>query len=431
MKYSVFVALSMALAAAAARPKYLSRAEFTLKNGQTALAQNQQFASLSADSPCTPGQSACVSGQFAQCVNGKFVLQPCASGLVCAALPLVNSPGTSITCTTTADRDARIAATGASQKRDDEEEPEVQAEVRKGKGGAVKKPPTKPAPPKGAAPAKGKGRASQKAAPPASTKKAAPPASTKKAAPTASTKKAAPPASSKAAATTAAAPPPPKSTGTAGGDAQTSLTLDPSVIAKGFAQDGQATQEPGQVPSLTSTNNFINFCATVPKPLTNGQQVVAGSCNPAPMGVIAAKTNMPAAKFVKPANLDTVRANTNFTVQLAIAHLETGHFVNANTNYFAAPQVVNAQGDIQGHSHIVIEHISSLKQTTPTDPTTFAFFKGLNAPAQNGQLTVEVPGLPAGTYRMATINTAANHQPALVAIAQHGALDDMIYFTVQ
>ena len=32
----------------------------------------------------------------------------------CAALPLVNSPGTSITCTTQADLDARIAATGAT-----------------------------------------------------------------------------------------------------------------------------------------------------------------------------------------------------------------------------------------------------------------------------------------------------------------------------
>jgi hypothetical protein len=31
----------------------------------------------------------------------------------CAALPLVNSPGTSVTCTTQADLDRRIAATGA------------------------------------------------------------------------------------------------------------------------------------------------------------------------------------------------------------------------------------------------------------------------------------------------------------------------------
>lgn len=61
----------------------------------------------------------------------------------------------------------------------------------------------------------------------------------------------------------------------AAGNAQTSLTLDPSVIAKGFAQNGQATPEAGQVASLTSTNNFINFCAG--KTLTDGKQVKGGS----------------------------------------------------------------------------------------------------------------------------------------------------------
>ncbi|KAH9915225.1 uncharacterized protein B0H18DRAFT_886113, partial [Fomitopsis serialis] len=34
--------------------------------------------------------------------------------------------------------------------------------------------------------------------------------------------------------------------------------------------------------------------------------------------------------------------------------------------------------------------------------------------------------LPKGTYRMASINAAANHQAVLVAVAQHGSLDDMV-----
>lgn len=146
------------------------------------------------------------------------------------------------------------------------------------------------------------------------------------------------------------------------------------------------------------------------------------------MGVIAATTNMPSAKFVSPQNFGRVKANTNFTITMAISHLDAGFFVNADSNYFAAPQVVNTTtGDIQGHSHVVIEKLTSLNQTTPTDPTTFAFFKGLNSPAQNGTLTAEVSGgLPAGAYRLASINTAANHQPVLVAVAQHGSLDDMI-----
>ncbi|KAH9856294.1 hypothetical protein C2E23DRAFT_810931 [Lenzites betulinus] len=149
------------------------------------------------------------------------------------------------------------------------------------------------------------------------------------------------------------------------------------------------------------------------------------------MGVIASTANMPSAKFVNPANGATIPANTNFTVQMAISHLETGHFVNANENYFSAPQVVNSAGDIQGHSHVVIEALTSLDQTAPTDPSKFTFFKGLNDPAQNGVLSAEVAGgLPAGVYRIASINSAANHQPVLVAIAQHGSLDDMAYFTV-
>ncbi|TFY79009.1 hypothetical protein EWM64_g5000, partial [Hericium alpestre] len=35
-----------------------------------------------------------------------------------------------------------------------------------------------------------------------------------------------------------------------------------------------------------------------------------------------------------------------------------------------------------------------------------------------------------GTYRLSSINSAANHQPVLVAVAQHGSMDDQIYFTV-
>ncbi|KAF7795222.1 hypothetical protein EIP86_006372 [Pleurotus ostreatoroseus] len=216
------------------------------------------------------------------------------------------------------------------------------------------------------------------------------------------------------------------------GDIQSSLTLDPSVIATGFENNGQAVQEAGQVASLTSSNNFINFCATVPQlPITNGQQITTGSCNPAPMGIIAATTNMPSSKFVFPANGAVIQENQPFTISMAIQNLETGFFVNANQNYFSAPQQVNTAGNVQGHSHVVIDFLDSVNQTTPTNPTRFAFFKGLNAAASNGVLTADVTqGLPAGAYRLASINTAANHQPVLVAIAQHGALDDMVYFTV-
>jgi hypothetical protein len=168
-------------------------------------------------------------------------------------------------------------------------------------------------------------------------------------------------------------------------------------------------------------------------PITNGQQVKTGSCNPAPMGIIAASTNMPSCKFVFPANGDTsLQPFQQFTVKLAIKHLTAGNFVNAQASYFAAPQTVDGNGDIIGHSHVVIEAIDALNSTTPTDPTKFAFFKGIDTGADaNGQLTVNVAaGLPAGVYKMSTINSASNHQPVLVAIAQHGSVDDAVYFTV-
>lgn len=149
------------------------------------------------------------------------------------------------------------------------------------------------------------------------------------------------------------------------------------------------------------------------------------------MGSIPSTANMPSAKFTNPKNFDVIPANQAFTVSLAIQGMETGHFTNAQQNYFSAPQQLNGQGQIQGHSHVVIEQLNSLTQTTPTDPSKFSFFKGLNDPANSGILTADVTnGLPEGTYKISTINSAANHQPVLVPIAQHGSLDDAVYFTV-
>ena len=207
------------------------------------------------------------------------------------------------------------------------------------------------------------------------------------------------------------------------------LALDPKVIATGFEQDGQETPTAGQVASLTSSNNFINFCLTVGnKPITNGQQIKTGSCNPAPMGVIAATTNMPSSKFVSPVNGQDFGVNTAFDIKMAVNHLETGNFVNAAANYYSAPQQVNGAGDIIGHTHFTVQDVGSFTSTTPLDPNVFAFFKGVNGAAVGGVVTESVTaGLPAGAYRVCSINTDANHTPCLVAVAQHGSLDDCVY----
>ncbi|QRV82908.1 hypothetical protein RhiJN_10924 [Ceratobasidium sp. AG-Ba] len=86
---------------------------FKLQNGLDAQKLNKSFASLSANSKCQDGQQACINGGFAQCVGGKFNISPCSGGTQCFALPLVNKAGTSLTCDTRADAEARIAATGA------------------------------------------------------------------------------------------------------------------------------------------------------------------------------------------------------------------------------------------------------------------------------------------------------------------------------
>jgi hypothetical protein len=141
---------------------------------------------------------------------------------------------------------------------------------------------------------------------------------------------------------------------------------------------------------------------------------------------------MPSSKFVVPANGDVLPAETAFTIEMAIENLVTGNFVNAQANYFAAPQQLDG-GIILGHSHVVVELLDDgLGQTTPTDPQVFAFFKGLNAPAEGGILTADVEdGLPAGEYRLCSINSSSNHQPVIVPVAQHGALDDCVYFTLE
>ena len=107
--------------------------------------------------------------------------------------------------------------------------------------------------------------------------------------------------------------------------------------------------------------------------------------------------------------------------------MQTGTFTNAANTYYAAPQQLNG-GQIIGHNHVVVEEIASLDSTQPTNPRVFAFFKGLNAPAANGKLTADLPkGLPAGTYRLSSISSAANHQSVVMPVAQRGAVDDAVY----
>ena len=106
------------------------------------------------------------------------------------------------------------------------------------------------------------------------------------------------------------------------------------------------------------------------------------------MGMIAATGNIPSSKFVFSSNLGTVKVNTTFTIKIALNSLDE------ILNYYAAPQQVN--------------------RALTLPPVLTAPF---SVPVQ-----VDA-GLPAGTNRLASIDTAPNHQPVIVAVAQHCSLD--------
>lgn len=141
-----------------------------------------------------------------------------------------------------------------------------------------------------------------------------------------------------------------------------------------------------------------------------------------------------------------MEANKDFTISLISTNIKLGVFTNADKNYLSAPQTLDpATNEIVGHTHVTVETITS--QTTPPDPTTFAFFKvrlylmlytityvgfnnlqGINTPPNaQGQVSADVTGgLPPGDYRLCTMTSAANHQPVIMPIAQRGSQDDCV-----
>ncbi|KAJ6614704.1 hypothetical protein B0H10DRAFT_2263313, partial [Mycena sp. CBHHK59/15] len=169
--------------------------------------------------------------------------------------------------------------------------------------------------------------------------------------------------------------------------------LDPSVVCTNFTDNGQNPRLLVRTASSTSTNNYINFCAlTLPQtPLTNGAQITTGSCNPVPIGLIPSVQNMPSAKFTFPQNFATIPALTAFTISMKLNNMQAGVFTNAQKTYFAAPQTLNAQGQIIGHAHFVVENLTSIDQITPNDPKKFVFFKGINDAGVNGVLSTPSP----------------------------------------
>lgn len=135
-------------------------------------------------------------------------------------------------------------------------------------------------------------------------------------------------------------------------------------------------------------------------------------------GDIPAKNTMISSILTFPKNGDNIQAEQDFTITVQTQNLAAGAFTNADATYYSAPQSLNGQGQVIGHTHITVQDLgNSLNPTTPPDPTQFAFFKGINdAGNGKGLLSADVAGgLPAGNFRVCTLTSAQNHQPVIVS----------------
>ena len=189
---------------------------------------------------------------------------------------------------------------------------------------------------------------------------------------------------------------------------------------------------------ISDDANFINFCEG--KTLTNGQQVEEGSCNGigeylfylcptlecltnhSVMGDIPAKAQMVSTIITSPQTGEDIEANTDFDLVANVANLQAGSFTNPDVTYYTAPQELGEGGTVVGHTHFSVQDMgANLNPQQALDATKFSFFKGVNdAGDGQGNLRATVTGgLPAGNYRVCTMNSASNHQPVLMPVAQY------------
>ncbi|CAJ0884935.1 13840_t:CDS:2 [Entrophospora sp. SA101] len=158
---------------------------------------------------------------------------------------------------------------------------------------------------------------------------------------------------------------------------------------------------------------------------SNGTQIRTGFCSSQIQGEVPNVSKMTSTIIVFPKNAGTVIAGKNFTAVVKVKNLATGQFSDPVDDYYDRPQQLNNKGVILGHSHISIQKLNG---NNVPDATVFAFFKGLNLPAEGGALT-QVVSLPApGLYRMCTMSSSFTHQPVVMPVAQRGPQDDCIRF---
>jgi transcription initiation factor TFIID subunit 15 len=151
------------------------------------------------------------------------------------------------------------------------------------------------------------------------------------------------------------------------------------------------------------------------------------------MGDIPSQEKMVSTVILSPKPGENVPAKKPLTIQIHVANLEAGKFTQPYGTYYTAPQQVGPSGQVQGHVHVTVQNMGdSMTPTQPLDASKFVFFKGINDVGDgNGRLSTTIPdGLEKGYYRVCTMNSAQNHQPVLMPVAQRGAQDDCTKFSV-
>ena len=154
------------------------------------------------------------------------------------------------------------------------------------------------------------------------------------------------------------------------------------------------------------------------------------TCSNTVQGVLPSSDRMISTIITAPANNANIPEGQTFTVSVRSVNINYGFFNNPDVAYYAQPQTLDAQGNVEGHQHITIQKIEANGQPPPA--ATPVFFKGLNQDSPDGTLSEPVPGgiTGPGVYRICTMTSSSGHQPVLMPVARRGAQDDCIRINI-
>ncbi|OJD13150.1 hypothetical protein AJ78_06373 [Emergomyces pasteurianus Ep9510] len=214
------------------------------------------------------------------------------------------------------------------------------------------------------------------------------------------------------------------------------LSLNPAVLQKGSQLDGkkEALNKDEVTPSKTSSNNFINYCDG--RILTNGTKIKEGSCNSIPMGEIPSTKHMVSTLIMAPVTGDVFKVNQSIVFKVAVRNIEMGFYTNSNATYLSAPQSLNSEGLVQGHTHLTVQFMGpSATGIQALDASSPIWFKSVNSAHPENKTEGFTATLDGGLgkpgfYRVCTLTAAANHQPVIMPIPNRGAQDDCTKFKV-